>query len=69
MERDEQDIPNAEWEQLTSTRAWFLGLAKEMGMPAALLGQLMGSREYTEHIALSLIDAARHQRADNDRLD
>lgn len=31
-------------------------------MPAGLLGKLMGSREYTEHRALAIIDAAAAQR-------
>jgi len=52
---------DAEYETLTSERHWFVGLSKTIGIPTAILGELMSSREYTEYLAAGIVDVARQE--------
>ena len=55
------DLNDAEYETLTSERHWFVGLSKTIGIPTAILGEIMTSREYTEYLAAGIVDVARQE--------
>jgi len=55
------ELNDVEYETLTSERHWFVGLSKAIGIPTAILGELMTSREYTEYLAAGIVDVARQE--------
>lgn len=55
------DEDGIEYQTLTSERHWFVGLSKTIGIPTAILGELMSSREYTEYRAAQIVDVAREE--------
>lgn len=59
VETPADDLDAVEYETLTSERHWFVGLSKTLGIPTAILGELMSSREYTEYLAAGIVDVAR----------
>lgn len=54
-------MSDVEYETLTSERHWFVGLSKTIGIPTAILGEIMTSREYTEYRAAQIVDVAREE--------
>ena len=61
LEQGADDLAERQYETLTTDRHWFLHLSLDYGIPAGLLGDLMTSREYTEHLARGIVDLAQSQ--------
>lgn len=67
LDRDPNDLPDNEYDRLLTTRAWAIGLARSLHLPTSVLLASIGSREYTEQEAYSLIERAQQELAEEQR--